>query len=84
MSTTTPGPLQQTSATFVGMPTFPQAARAALAAADRVLARCDQRSRQPENGVFFASLLPQFMPPGEATFSALLFLGLTFSLMTFT
>ncbi|GAA4392455.1 LutB/LldF family L-lactate oxidation iron-sulfur protein [Ornithinibacter aureus] len=31
MSTTTPGPLQQTSATFVGMPTFPQAARAALA-----------------------------------------------------
>ena len=31
MSTTTPGPLQQTSATFVGMPTFPKAARSALA-----------------------------------------------------
>jgi L-lactate dehydrogenase complex protein LldF len=31
MSTTTPGPLQQTSPTFVGMPTFPEAARAALA-----------------------------------------------------
>ncbi len=31
MSTTTPGPLQQTSPTFVGMPTFPVAARAALA-----------------------------------------------------
>ena len=31
MSTTTPGPLQQTSATFVGMPTFPEAARSALA-----------------------------------------------------
>jgi L-lactate dehydrogenase complex protein LldF len=31
MSTTTPGPLQQTSPTFVGMPTFPKAARAALA-----------------------------------------------------
>jgi len=30
MSTTTPGPLQQTSPTFVGMPTFPKAARAAL------------------------------------------------------
>ncbi|HSF98283.1 MAG TPA: LutB/LldF family L-lactate oxidation iron-sulfur protein [Ornithinibacter sp.] len=31
MSTTTPGPLQQTSPTFVGMPAFPEAARAALA-----------------------------------------------------
>lgn len=31
MSTPTPGPLQQTSPTFVGMPTFPEAARAALA-----------------------------------------------------
>ena len=31
MSTTTPGPLQQKSATFVGMPTFPEAARSALA-----------------------------------------------------
>jgi len=31
MTTTTPGPVQQTSATFVGMPKFPDAARAALA-----------------------------------------------------
>jgi L-lactate dehydrogenase complex protein LldF len=31
MSTTTPGPLQQTSPTFVGMPKFPEAAREALA-----------------------------------------------------
>ena len=37
----------------------------------------------PKMAVFFASLLPQFTPHGEATFSALLFLGLTFSLMTF-
>ena len=38
----------------------------------------------PKMAVFFASLLPQFTPPGEPTFSALLFLGLIFALMTFT
>lgn len=36
----------------------------------------------PKMAVFFASLLPQFVPSGEATFWALLFLGVTFSLMT--
>jgi threonine/homoserine/homoserine lactone efflux protein len=37
----------------------------------------------PKMAVFFASLLPQFVPSGEATFQALLFLGLVFALMTF-
>ncbi len=36
----------------------------------------------PKMAVFFASLLPQFVLSGEATFWALLFLGVTFSLMT--
>lgn len=36
----------------------------------------------PKMAVFFASLLPQFVPSGGATFSALLFLGVVFSLMT--
>ena len=31
MTATTPGPLQETSPIFVGMPKFPQAARTALA-----------------------------------------------------
>lgn len=37
----------------------------------------------PKMAVFFASLLPQFVPSGEATFSALMVLGLLFSAMTF-
>lgn len=37
----------------------------------------------PKMAVFFASLLPQFVPGGEATFAALLFLGLVFATMTF-
>ena len=37
----------------------------------------------PKIAVFFASLLPQFVPAGAATFSGLLLLGVTFALMTF-
>ena len=37
----------------------------------------------PKMAVFFASLLPQFVPPGGASFSALLLLGCIFALMTF-
>jgi threonine/homoserine/homoserine lactone efflux protein len=37
----------------------------------------------PKMAVFFASLLPQFVPAGEATFLALLGLGLVFAVMTF-
>jgi threonine/homoserine/homoserine lactone efflux protein len=37
----------------------------------------------PKIAVFFASLLPQFVSSGAASFSAFLFLGLTFALMTF-
>ena len=33
--------------------------------------------------VFFASLLPQFAPEGDATFAALLALGLLFCALTF-
>jgi threonine/homoserine/homoserine lactone efflux protein len=36
----------------------------------------------PKMAVFFTSLLPQFTPSGEASFGALLALGLTFCLMT--
>jgi threonine/homoserine/homoserine lactone efflux protein len=36
----------------------------------------------PKMAAFFPALLPQFAPEGEATFLALLLLGLTFSLMT--
>lgn len=38
----------------------------------------------PKMAVFFASLLPQFVPSGGTTFSAILFLGVVFALMTFT
>jgi threonine/homoserine/homoserine lactone efflux protein len=38
----------------------------------------------PKMVVFFSSLLPQFLPPGQATFSNLLMLGLIFNLMTLT
>jgi threonine/homoserine/homoserine lactone efflux protein len=38
----------------------------------------------PKMAVFFASLLPQFVPAGHATFSALLLLGVVFAVMTFT
>ena len=37
----------------------------------------------PKMAVFFASLLPQFVPSGAATFSAFLALGVVFALMTF-
>ena len=37
----------------------------------------------PKMAVFFASLLPQFAPEGDATFVALLALGLLFCSMTF-
>jgi threonine/homoserine/homoserine lactone efflux protein len=38
----------------------------------------------PKMAIFFASLLPQFVPPGAATFSAFLLLGAVFAVMTFT
>jgi threonine/homoserine/homoserine lactone efflux protein len=38
----------------------------------------------PKMAVFFASLLPQFIPAGEPTILAPLTLGLLFALMTFT
>ena len=37
----------------------------------------------PKIAVFFASLLPQFVPSGAATFSALLLLGVVFAAITF-
>jgi threonine/homoserine/homoserine lactone efflux protein len=37
----------------------------------------------PKMAVFFASLLPQFVPAGGATFWAFLILGVTFAVMTF-
>jgi len=37
----------------------------------------------PKMAVFFASLLPQFVPAGESTFAALAGLGLVFCTMTF-
>jgi threonine/homoserine/homoserine lactone efflux protein len=37
----------------------------------------------PKMAVFFASLLPQFVPAGAESFSALLFLGIVFAGMTF-
>jgi len=37
----------------------------------------------PKMAVFFASLLPQFVPAGQPAFTAFLTLGLVFSLMTF-
>jgi len=37
----------------------------------------------PKMAVFFASLLPQFVPAGQASFSALLLLGVVFAAMTF-
>lgn len=37
----------------------------------------------PKIAVFFASLLPQFVPSGAATFSAFLLLGIVFALITF-
>jgi threonine/homoserine/homoserine lactone efflux protein len=37
----------------------------------------------PKMAVFFASLLPQFVPAGQPAFTAFLALGLVFSLMTF-
>lgn len=38
----------------------------------------------PKMAIFFASLLPQFVPPGNASFSALLLRGCIFALMTVT
>lgn len=37
----------------------------------------------PKMAVFYASLLPQFVPADGATFSAFLFLGIVFSALTF-
>ena len=37
----------------------------------------------PKMAVFFASLLPQFVPPGQESFAALLGLGTVFAVMTF-
>lgn len=37
----------------------------------------------PKMAVFFASLLPQFVPSGDATVSAFLLLGAVFAVMTF-
>lgn len=37
----------------------------------------------PKMAVFFASLLPQFVPSGEATVASLLLLGAVFAVMTF-
>ncbi|MBO0873812.1 MAG: LysE family translocator [Pseudonocardia sp.] len=37
----------------------------------------------PKMAVFFASLLPQFAPPGSATFGMLVLLGTLFAAMTF-
>jgi threonine/homoserine/homoserine lactone efflux protein len=37
----------------------------------------------PKMAIFFPSLLPQFVPPGAATFAAFLLLGAVFALMTF-
>jgi len=37
----------------------------------------------PKMAVFFASLLPQFAPPGPAAFGVLLLLGVTFAALTF-
>lgn len=37
----------------------------------------------PKMAVFFASLLPQFVPAGEPSFGALLFLGAVFCVLTF-
>lgn len=37
----------------------------------------------PKMAMFFASLLPQFVPAGGAIFSAFLFLGIVFSTLTF-
>ncbi|HEY1890160.1 MAG TPA: LysE family transporter [Steroidobacteraceae bacterium] len=38
----------------------------------------------PKMAIFFASLLPQFAPPGRASFAALFALGAIFALMTLT
>ncbi|TWT14818.1 LysE family translocator [Reyranella sp. CPCC 100927] len=37
----------------------------------------------PKMAAFFPSLLPQFTPPGDASFASLVILGLVFSAMTF-
>lgn len=38
----------------------------------------------PKMAVFFASLLPQFVAPGAATFASIVLLGAIFAVMTFT
>ncbi|CCV12359.1 LysE family translocator [Mesorhizobium sp. STM 4661] len=67
-----------------------QAERAAIAKPSRRLTAASAFRQglisdlsNPKMAVFFASLLPQFVPPGGESFAALLGLGAVFAVMTF-